>query len=457
MGLRLPIQLPVPPRTTVIRIMSMGTNTLCDGLVPRAHGPVIIEVAMNSEAFEYMTSILGPRWVEDALNEYEIFRDQFSPPDRWYHRLPTVSPIVPLLYWNSRAEIGEDTIPLKLDQPMGFWGGDPTEILKRLAEEIQHFEKFWRALPDNRGTKNLVWALESPQRFFSLAHELATAFFFGARPGVEVEPFFLDPRAEKGKPDIVAHTSDRSFAIQCKSQDPTAARQLPYDLWQYIAGVFHRLVADSGRSIHFSMGLDGDLGAKQVRQLVKKIARLIPAGLVTPYPWRSKYGEFQLVNLEEVTTSTALLRLRRSTYLHRHPLYDELVRIPSLLHDESRCASFCVGGHRGDDVTAVISKAVTAATASARTSDPLIVAVHLYHEIDFREFPERPMVKEHLIPWSEKFFAVHPELAMIYLSSNYEVYNFREVGDQIGVRHARAGWVMESPDWDHTDVAALGI
>ena len=340
---------------------------------------------------------------------------------------------------------------------MGFWAGDPFEILNRVAEEIEYFESYWRGLPDNRGTNNLAWALKTPGRFFSLAHELATAFFLGARPGVKVEPYFLDPKASKGKPDILVHTPDRSFAVQCKSHDPTSARQLPFDLWQYFAGVFQRLVEDSGRNLHFTMNLQQRLAEKQIKQISRQIARLIRSGLTIPHPWQAKHGEYQLVDLGETPTTRELLGVRRSIFLSNDPLYDELIPVPSWMPGKYRFASLSVGGRRGADVTKVISKTVTAATRSAKASQPLVISVHLYQDIDFMEFPNRPMVKEHLLPWSEQFFQDHPEVAMIHLSSNHEVYNFRDAGGFIGMKHARQSWVMESPVWAHSDLESLGI
>ena len=413
---------------------------------------------MKTEAYDYISCLLGEEWwVDESLDDYYLFREIWSPANRWHHRLPQVSPVVPLLYWNSRADFEDVEDPYRPYTPMGFWAGHPKEILNRLTEEIRYFEEYWRDLPGDRGTKNLVWALTRPQRFFSLAHELYTAFFFEARDRVSVEPFFLDPQSSAGKPDILAHTPDRSFAIQCKSQDPTSARSFPYDLWQYFAGVFHRVVQDSGRSIHFNVNLDGRMDEKQVRKVAKRVSGLVRKGLSTPYPWRSKLGKFQLVDLGEFPRVEDLLRLRMSTFSEDDPFYDELVRLPSLVPGRFRCASLSVAGGRGNDVTEVIRKAVTSATKAAKADEPMIIAVHLYHEIDFAEFPDRPLVQERLIPWSNQFFADNPQLAIILLSSNFEAYRLRPVGSAVGIKHGRVGWVMESPIWDHADVEALGI
>ena len=340
---------------------------------------------------------------------------------------------------------------------MGFWAGHPKEVLDRLTEEIQHFESYWRDLPDGTGTRNLAWALKRPQRFFSLAHELATAFFFASRDGVWVEPLFLDPQSTAGKPDFLAHTAGGSFAVQCKSHDPTAARQFPYDLWRYFAGVFHRAVHDSGRSVHLGLNLKGKMNEKQVRKIAKRVYGLASNGLSSPYPWRNSVGEFQLVELGEFAKPEQLVRLRLDAFSERDPLYDEVVRLPTTVPGQYRCASLTVAGGRGEDVTEVIRRAVTSATKSRVTSNPLIVAVHLYHEIDFATFSERPLVRDRLLPWSNQFFADNPQLAMIFVSSNFESYLLRAVGDGVGIRHGRNGWVLESPVWDHDQVAALGI
>ena len=77
---------------------------------------------------------------------------------------------------------------------------------------------------------------------------------------------------------------------------------------------------------------------------------------------------------------------------------------------------------------------MTSATKSGVTSYPLIVAVHLYHEINFATFSDRPLVRDQLLPWSNRFFEDNPQLAMIYLSSNFESYQPRAIGDGVGIQ-----------------------
>lgn len=163
---------------------------------------------------EVILQILSNEWVERELDAYQRFRDEWSPTARWYHRRPTVSPIVPVLFWNVRKS------PEDVQGPFGSWRGVPTEVLNRLTEELEMFRGYWEPLPKKRGTDNLRWALSSPQRYFSLLHELATAFQLASKPNVQVEPLFLDSQAVRGKPDIIVRTSRKEFAIQCKSEDP---------------------------------------------------------------------------------------------------------------------------------------------------------------------------------------------------------------------------------------------
>ena len=215
-----------------------------------------------------------------------------------------------------------------------------------------------------------------------------------------VEPHFLDPKSSPGEPDILAHTASGDFAIQCKSHDPTSARSFPYDLWQYFAGVFHRVVQDSGRSVHLDVRLHGRLDYREVTKLAKRVAGLVRKGVSTPYALKSSLASFQLTDMGEFPRLEHLLRLKYSAFEQDGPVYDELVPLTSLVEGRHRCASLSVAGRRGEDVTEVVKKAVTSATKAAGTVGPLIVAVHLYHEIDLSDFYERPRVQSNLIPQS---------------------------------------------------------
>jgi len=78
--------------------------------------------------------------------------------------------------------------------------------------------------------------------------------------------------------------------------------------------------------------------------------------------------------------------------------------------------------------------------------------------MDFQEYWSRPTIKQQFIPWIDNFFREYPNVAMIFLSSNNELYLIRGVEDnQVALKHGRQGFVIESPIWDHREVEELGI
>ena len=406
-----------------------------------------------NQAAAFIQELLGPDWVRPQLAAYKEFRRQRSPAGRWQHRPSATSPIIPLLHWNL-----EDTVD-QPGAPFGYWGGHPVEILERLVEEIQFFESDWAALPDQRGVTQLRWALTDPQRFFSISHELATAFFMAKRPGVTVEPWFLDPQSSLGAPDFIASTTTGDFAVQCKSEDPTARGQMPYDSFQYFAGAFQRVVEDSGKSYHLSLQLKKRLDERQLDRILTRVSRMVRRGVVTPTPWRTADTDLELLEIGSGRGVFSLDAVKRRVLARPGaPLYQELaprgIGGPASTH---RLSSLFISGKRDKELHVVIGAAAENAVKRSTTDLPLIVAVHLYHEVDFREYPSRPIVKHEFIPWTDRFFSVHPNLAMIMVTSNYELYVPVDLGDSSGVKHARAGWVLESPVWDHADVVGLGI
>ena len=410
---------------------------------------------MSENHANLIIQILGSDWVERELDTYRSFRNMWSPKIRWYHRRPTVSPIIPLIYWNTREAIAE------IEEPFGYWGGHPKEILGRLVEQLEQFREYWGLLPKNRGIENLKWALSSPQRFFSLSHELTVAFNFAVLSGMQVEPFFLDPRSIRGKPDLVVKTSRHAFSVQCKSEDPSKAGQMPYDLFQYFAGIYQRLVEDSRKSYHLSLYLKKDINIKHVTSIRNRVDKMIHGGITTPYPWNTTYCDFKLTEIGERIGTLTIDQIRRRVLNQPgDPLYQEFVKIEddTLATRKRRLASLFISGKRGKELDWFISTAVTKSVREANTTLPLIIAVHLYQEIDFREYQNRTSYKGRLLPWTNDFFKAHPNVAMILLSSNRELYLPYDVKDnEITIQHTRNFFVMESPEWDHSEVEELGI
>jgi hypothetical protein len=70
-----------------------------------------VEFNQPHNNLQVLLHILGNVWIEKELEEYRAFRQRWSPKARWYHRRPTVSPIVPVLYWNMRETYKGDLDP----------------------------------------------------------------------------------------------------------------------------------------------------------------------------------------------------------------------------------------------------------------------------------------------------------------------------------------------------------
>ncbi len=410
---------------------------------------------MSENPVDLITQILGSEWVEKQLDTYESFRHMWSPKTRWYHRRPTISPIVPLIYWNTRESFPE------IRDPFGYWGGHPQEMLGRLAGELEQFREYWRLLPKNRGIENLRWAISNPQRFFSLSHELSIANQFAETRGVQVEPLFLDSQSMSGKPDLFVKTSRREFAVQCKSEDPSKAKQMPYDLFQYFAGIFQRLVEDSNRSYHLILQLKKNVDMGYINRIRNRMEKLIKGGITVPYPWSTTYCDFELSEIGIKLGTQTINQLRRRVHnLPGDPLYHEFVPIVDNISNISnrRGSVLFIYGRRGKELDWFISTAATRTVMEANTPLPLIIAIHLYQEIDFQEYQSRSSYKEKLLPWTNNFFKEHTNVAMIFLSSNRELYLPYDIGhEKTTVRHMRQGFVMESPEWDHSEVEELGI
>jgi hypothetical protein len=279
---------------------------------------------------------------------------------------------------------------------------------------------------------------------------------------VQVEPLFLDPQSSPGKPDLIIKTPQWTFAVQCKSEDPSRSMQLPYDLFQYFAGLYQRAVEDSGKSYHLNLQLKNNIDLDTINLVFNRISILIKQGISTVYPWRSSYYDLDLFELGDEVTITTIEKLRNKV-LHQKgdPLYHEFVKIIDsipVVKSPHRLSSLFISGTRGKELENVIKKATTESYREYHAGYPLVIAVHLYQEVNFQEFGNRPSVKQKLIPWTDMFFKERPEVTMIFITSNHELYAPHLVGtDQVAIKHMRNGWVLESPEWNHNDVAGLGI
>ena len=208
-----------------------------------------MDADLTPERLNKFINIADPVWVNYQLNKYESFRNSYSPKGSWSHRPPSMSPVIPLIYWSSREPYEPTNEPY-----MGYWWGEPKSILGRLVIKILDFQDYFENLPNNIGLKNIRWFLRTPGRFASFEHEIRTADLYMFRTQYKVEPRFLDPRSSKGEPDIVLRRDDQTFYVQCKSMDPSVSASMSYDLFNYLIGCLARISQDF--NIHSYLTVD---------------------------------------------------------------------------------------------------------------------------------------------------------------------------------------------------------
>lgn len=385
--------------------------------------------------------VLDPTWLSGQFQRYEDFRARFGCASRWWHRPPKMSPIVPLFYW---PFIGLRDLP---DEPMGVWRGDPEKALGRLLGRIMEFIDYWDSLPNGRGRTNLRYMLRSPSRFFAFLHEVRLATHIKLS-GYHVEPLFFDPRSDKGSPDLIVRDGDLSYDVQCKALNPSEATDLPYDLFQFLAGVFARLVEESGRSYFLFLHLKKKLDVKAAYSLCGELRELVTPGLTTSGRFESDIWQVQLVELGygpgEVTVETARQMALNSP---GDPLYIEVADLSATGASDSapRVSGCFVSGERRRGLEHFVFSEAQSAAADHTGDNPLIVSVSAYQETDMSAYLNGPSVGQVFRDWTARFFARHPQTALLLISANYQRYLELEGGDTaLGTKYL----VVESPQWE---------
>lgn len=223
--------------------------------------------------------ILGDQWCTEQVAEYKEFYEQHSHPDMWSHRLPIMSPIVPLLFqhqYESRRKIQAS--------PLGYWYGDPIYYLRHLATSVFMFEDYWSKLPNKNGVSNIQFKLTEAGQFNGFQFELLVALDakLWTFKDYSMKPIFFDPTSGKGGPDIVLQKGTEKIAIQCKTRSPSAATDMPFELFQYFFGCFSRIVYDSGYSYKLSLNLKRKLDFGDTCKLVTKVSSAVKVGIELP-------------------------------------------------------------------------------------------------------------------------------------------------------------------------------
>jgi hypothetical protein len=395
---------------------------------------------LTNERLELLAEIVGRDWLSENLLEYREFRQKYSLESRWWHRPPEISPIIPLVYF---AKPGPRDI---LDKPFGVWEGNPSGILARLMASIVEFKDYWDQLPDNLGWNNLQYFLRSPQRFYAFRHEVRLATHLKYY-GYNVEPYFFDPAANKGKADILVKDANQIYDIQCKARSPSDSSGLSYDLYLYFAGRWARMVMDSGRSYFLFLIIKQKMETFEVDQLAEVIQNQINSR-VNPVKSKSRFWEIQLFELGYDKGQTPPQDIKNVTRSIRFdPLYSDIENLRPATSTTPPIVAGChIFGHRGIELEDYVFSTAEKAARQHDNKNPLVISVNLYQEVDMSEYMRRPNVSRKYKTWNTKFFSDYRNVHMLLLSSNYDKY-FEMGFDKFAV--ATKYFATESQYWDN--------
>lgn len=394
---------------------------------------------LTIQRLELLKELLGSEWLGRRLKKYEQFRKRYSPSSRWSHRPLDLSPIVPLHYF------ARPSPRWLLDNPYGVYRGDPSGILARIMAAIVEFQDYWDSLPRDMGRRYIRSMLRSPTKFYGFRHELRLATHLTGSD-YEIEPRFFDPNAEKENADIRVQDGARVFDVQCKSRNPSTSTNMPYDLFQYFAGSFARLVEDAGRSHFLYLHLKRRVDTKDVTKLLNSVRSLIKSGLVTPDWMKSSDWDIRLLEVGYGAGMTRPDDLQRlALEAQGGPLYFEIENLDPR-HSGTTLTMGChINGKRGPGLERYVFNMAEGAAKSYRGNNPLIISVNLYQETDMTEYMNSPRVGPIYIQWTHQFFSRHRNVALLIISSNYDRY-FQVDEDKVAL--ATKYLVVESQHWD---------
>lgn len=404
---------------------------------------------LTVEHLEFLAELVGKDWLDSQLERYRRFRKHYSTPSRWWHRLPDVSPIIPLVLW---AEPG----PLLLfDSPFGVWRGDARGILARLMMGIDEFREYWDQLPEGRGRKHLKYNLRHPSTFFGFRHELRLATHLTSS-GYHIVPLFFDPTSIKGGPDIIVEDGPNVYDIQCKSRNPSTATDMPYDVFQFFACSWVRLVKDSGHNYFLFLVVKKKIDMAKARRLLHTLQALIRTKLAVSTHLESDDWSIQL---REIGYGPGMITPEEQTNMAHSqsgdPLYIELelIRPASKISRSPHFVGCYITGGKGPGLEHYVFSAAERAARAHIGDNPLIVSVNLYQETDMFKYMNGSRVKPLYDEWKERFFSNNRRVAMLLMSANYDRYlPIDDTRIVLGTKYL----VEESPYWDKV-LLCLGI
>jgi len=256
--------------------MMSAINFKKDWLVRRKAWPVAIPISKAGQALSELINLLGHDWVTQKVEKYRIWRqgNSLETARFIFHREPDCNPLIPYL------AVALDFLSGNFSSKEAPEKYRAIRELGSLAGSIFHFEKFWRAIPDNMGINHISTTLKNKYSCRGILAELVTAIHFVQCDAEEVIPFFMDPRTYEDKTDILVRWKGEEIEVHCKSKIPGAGYIVPFDIFDYWAGCFLRDTEFFRKNWHVKLEVPGNINFGQVRALRHRIKQWLSSKLV---------------------------------------------------------------------------------------------------------------------------------------------------------------------------------
>lgn len=371
------------------------------------------------QKIERLIDLAGRSWIDSELESFSRFRLENSPKDLWSHRRPKTSPLIPLVYAYRNPSRHYQEFSL------GYWFGDPIIQLAQIAEQIFLFEDYWDNLPDGRGKNNIQkLLLRRASRFSGFIHELTVATHFAMQQDVEVEPAFFDPSSNDGEPDIWVSQGKEKIGIQCKSRSPIDAMDLSFDGFQYLAGLFIRLVEDGTRNLRLEFSVNQKLTNEIVNGIGKQIKGLVNDNLALP--WSTKQAKYGL-GIQEIDTlgqeiSEKLVARFVNDAKANNFVFGAGVNCSSPKGTCKNIAIVSVTGTKPLDFIPWVVQTARKAAASSPANTPMILALHEFGTIDFTKVVNQAAGSE-IEQQLKSTFSKHTNVHSLSISCDYRAYS----------------------------------
>lgn len=398
---------------------------------------------LTPERLKQFINIADPIWVGDQLAKYAAFRQSHSTENDWSHRPPSMSPVIPLIYWCSH-----EPYVLTNEPYMGYWSGEPMSILGRLVTHILDFKDYWENLPNDLGLNNIRHALKSPSRFASFEHETRTADIYRFRTQYRVKPCFLNPQAKKGEPDIILQKDSKTFNVQCKAMDPSISASMPFELFRYLMGCLCRISQDHDIHGYLTVNIEEHMKSSITRKDVDLILASLREQL---------RNNLSIVGVQPFTAGNFTFhyepsRKRRPTHLsnqfimwNKGYLFRERRIVLSKVSKTYRLTIVCqVSGRVFPSFESYAYPRFEEAAREGPKNTPLIVCLHLYPPVPVHNYQWNPQVQKKVVSDLNKFFDRNRHVCLLLISSNDQLALPISENEAVVLTPA---WEIESPYW----------